>query len=447
MSGLLSKLDLRLPFEEGLKPPSAFGVGLEYERFGVAPPAVNAPVPLDGPVSIAGVFDALVSRFGWQQSEENGRVLALSRAESRITLEPGLQMELSGRVHRGLDGAAAELRSYLDEVQQVSEPLGIRWLSAGTHPMAALDVIPWLPKTRYVIMREYLPTRGRLAHHMMKGTCGAQVNLDFSDEADAMAKLRVAMILTSTASAMFANSPITAGSVNGYMTERAAVWLDTDPDRCGLLRFALEPSASFDDYVAYALKVPMIFLVRGDRWIPLRGMTFASFLERGHDGERATLEDWRLHLTTLFPDVRLKGYLEVRGTDSNAPGLVLAHAALWKGILYGGPDALEAAAAPLERLTWDDHLRLRADVAPLGLRARAGSRRLSDVARELIDVAASGLESAGARGEDRFLDPIRDLILSRGITPAEDTLARFGVGSKERKEAVVEHLSRHDLRS
>src|SRR5439155_20283422 len=262
---------------------------------------------------------------------------------ARNTVEPGLQMELSGNIHRRLHSAAEELRRYLGQVQAASDPLGVVWAAAGTHPTAALDRIPWLAKQRYAIMREYLPERGRLAHTMMKGTCGAQVNLDSTDEADAMEKLRVAMGLTSIVTAAFANSPITAGRVNGQRTERAAVWLETDPDRCGLLPFAFEPNASYDDYIEFALGVPVLFLVRGGHYMPIRGLTFGQLLERGYQGERATEEDWQTHLTTLFPEVRLKGYLEIRGTDSISPSLVLAHAAFWKGILYGGRAPLGAA--------------------------------------------------------------------------------------------------------
>lgn len=421
---------LRAYFESGFKPPSRFGVGLEYERFGIRTSPVGSPLPFEGPVSISTVFDALVRRFGWTAKEEEGRRLELARGESRITLEPGVQMELSGRVHRKLSGVAEELRAYLAEVKAVSDPLGIRWAACGTHPTARVDRIPWIPKRRYAIMRSYLPKRGKLARNMMKGTCGTQVNLDFSDEADAVEKLRVAMTLTSTVTAMFANSPVTAGKRNGLLTQRAAIWLQTDPDRCGLLPFAFEPSATLDDYIRYALSVPMLFLVRRGQWIPLRGLTFGAFLKNGHDGERATAEDWQLHLTTLFPDVRLKSYLEVRGTDSTSPGLVLAHAALWKGILYGGKDIRRAAVAPLAGLGWNGHRRLRRDVSRLGLRAEAGGRPLLGIAREVLAVAGAGLAAVGSAGEDSYLDPLRELVIERGLTPAEDLLARLGPSTR-----------------
>lgn len=454
----LERSRLRTSFEKGMKPVSEFGVGLEYERFGVrseekddagrardgalrAGSARVAPLPIEGPVSVTAVLEALVAVRGWKPKLVDGHLLELERGPSRITLEPGGQMELSGATHRSLHDAAEELGRYLREVRAVSDPLGIRWLACGTHPTATLDEIPWLPKKRYDVMRQYLPTRGRHAHQMMKGTCGTQVNLDFSDEADAMRKLRVAMTISAAVTAMFASSPITAGKINGRMTERSAVWLDTDPDRSGLLRFAFSPSASFDDYVAWALSVPMFFLVRDGRWMPMNGRTFGDYLEHGHESYTATWEDWELHLTTLFPDVRLKAYIEVRGTDSNTPRLVLAHAALWKGILYGGPESLAAAEAPLAKLSWEERLRLREDVADLGLAAKAQGRPLLEIARDLVAAADAGLVRSGANEDVVWLDPLREITARPGATPAEETLAAYGDGGEPGLARVLDRVS------
>lgn len=454
----IGRADLRAYFEAGLKPPGQWGLGLEYERFGIldqddsatptsSDPNVRAikwsPLPIDGPVSVDTVLQGLIDRFGWRPLSIEGRTLELSRGPSRVTLEPGGQMELSGAVHRSVGETAAELAGYLREVRNVSEPLGARWLGVGTHPTAAIEDIPFLRKKRYRIMKDYLPLKGKLALHMMKATCGAQVNLDFSDEADAMYKLRVAMGLSSVVSAMFANSGITAGKPNGYLTQRIAIWNETDPDRCGLLPFVFSPSASFDDYIDWALSVPMLFLVRGDRWIPLNGVTFGDFLERGHEGHAPTKADWALHLSTLFPDVRLKSYIEIRGTDSNTPDMILAHCALWKGILYGGADVLGAAFAPFAGLRWRDRLVLRHDVARLGLRAEAGGRPLLEIARDLIDLAAAGLAAAGAADDGLYLDPLRQMI-RRGVTPAEDLLAVFRSAPGGNLGAVLDRAARID---
>ena len=454
----LEKAHLRAFFEKGMKPSSEFGVGLEYERFGVRTaekvdagqgPAGAArassmgivPLPIEGPVSVTSVLEALETQRGWKPRLIEGHLFELERGTSRITLEPGGQMELSGATHRTVHDAAEELGRYVREMRAVSDPLGIRWLACGTHPTASLDEIPWLPKKRYDLMRQYLPLRGKLAHQMMKGTCGAQVNLDFCDEADAMRKLRVAMSITSTVAAMLANSSITAARPNSRKTDRSAVWLDTDPDRTGLIPAVFSTSASFDDYVAWALGVPMFFLVRDGRYIPMNGRTFGDFLEHGHESYTAGWEDWETHLTTLFPDVRLKKYIELRGTDSNTPPLVLAHAALWKGILYGGPQTLDAAEAPLAALTFDERLRLREDVAERGLEATVRGRPLLEIARELVAVAGTGLQAAGAVEDDVWLEPLRAITAGPGATPADEMLALYGDGGDAGLARVLHHVS------
>jgi glutamate--cysteine ligase len=455
----IERPDLLAFFRAGLKPASAFGMGLEYERFGVfglagggsGAHAPGAPLPIQGRDSVLSIFDALCSRFGWAPKLVEGLPIELSRGTSRITLEPGGQMELSGAIHTTIAGAARELGGFIHEVREVSEPLGVRWLAAGTHPTAELDEIAWLSKHRYEIMKAYLPTKGPRAHQMMKGTCGGQVNLDFSDEQDAMEKMRAAMGLTPIIAAMFANSPITARKVNGYLTQRFAVWLETDPDRCGMLPFVFTSSPSFDDYVDWALTVPMFFLVRRERWIPMNGMTFAAFMEHGFEGETATIEDWELHLSTLFPDVRLKGYIELRGTDSVPPSLILAHAALWKGLFYGGEDILAAAYAPIAGLSWRERVELRSDVCRLGLRAQVAGRPVIDFARELVALAEAGLnstgsnENTGASADAAYLAPIQELVLARGITPAEDLLALLRADRARGLDAAIDHLARLDV--
>ena len=440
----LERSQLRAPFVSGCKPPDRFGVGLEYERFGIvrrAGESGGAVLPIEGPVSVTAILQAMIQRFGWTPKLYEGRLIELSRGEQRITLEPGGQMELSGAIHKTVDEAAEEVARYVDELRSVSEPLGIQWLASGTHPTTAVDAIPWLPKTRYVLMKQALPARGARAHQMMKGTCGCQVNLDFVDEADAMAKFRVAMGLTPIVAAMFANSSITAGAPNGFATQRFDVWLDTDPDRCGVLPFAFSPSASFDDYIEWALDVPLLFLVREKAWLPVARTTFRQFTTQGYKGHAATAADWQLHLTTLFPDVRLKAYIELRGTDSVPPRLALAHAALWKGLIYGEKDVLDAAFALVAGLGWEERLQLRSDVCRLGLKAMAGGRSVHEIALDLIGLARRGLGTSGDTAAERRLDPLAALT-ARGVTPGDEALARLRAGGPA---AFLDGLSVLDL--
>lgn len=440
----LSRSDLRVFFEAGIKPPEKYGIGLEYERFGLVagPGGRPQPLPLEGEVSVASILEALARDHGWEPTMLEGRMIELQKGMTRITIEPGGQMELSGAVWRTLGELAGELRSYLGTVGALTGPMGVRWIASGTHPTARVEEIGWLMKRRYVVMKKYLPTHGRHAHQMMKGTCGQQVNLDFSSEQDAMEKFRVSMALTPIVAAMLANSPITAGTRNGYLTQRMAVWLDTDPHRAGQLPFVFDPEASFDDYIDYALSVPMFFLVRGGEYLPMNGMTFGSFMGHGAHGHTGTTEDWLTHLTTLFPDVRLKSYLEIRGTDSTPPDLVMAHSALWMGIFYGGHDALEAAWAPVAKLGWDERMRLRQEICVRGLASRVGRYEARDVAHEILAIAADGLAAWGASDDAKWLDPLRELNLERGMTPAEELIALFGAGTPDGMGRVLDHLAR-----
>jgi glutamate--cysteine ligase len=446
-TGRLRPSDLRGYFEAGFKPPARYGLGIEYERFGIVRRGNGtlAPLPIDGPVSVTAILQQLVDRYHWRPLFQDDRLVELSRDGTRITLEPGGQMELSGGICRTMAESAREMSLYLRDVAVVSGELGVRWIASGTHPVASVEEIPWLLKKRYAVMKQYLPSHGRHAHQMMKGTCGQQVNMDFSDEADAMEKLRVTMALAAVVAALFANSAITGGRANGYLTERMAVWLDTDPDRAGLLRLAFEPSATFDDYIAYALGVPMFFLVRDGRYLPMNGMTFGEFLDRGLDGHHATIGDWETHLTTLFPDVRLKSYIEIRGTDSNVPGLALSHCALYKGLLYGGRDVLAAAWAPLSGLSWDERQALRQEICTRGLEARAGARSVREIAAEVIELARAGLAAAGSPDEAAWLAPLREMVVDRGVTPAEEALARFRSGGGENLEGVLQEMARTDI--
>lgn len=447
--------DLQGYFDGGSKPRERWGIGLEFERIGVFRDTGQA-VPYEGEVSVEALLQALARDKGWTPHEEGGRVLSLERAGSRITLEPGAQLELSGAVHRGLATMRDELLAYVTEVDETSRPLGIAWLGLGLQPFTPVDAIARIPKKRYAIMNDYLPRRGSLGRVMMRQTACMQLNLDYGSETDAADKLRTAMGLSPLVTALYANSPLTEGRLNGFMTYRAWVWRDTDPDRCGLLPFVFKDGAGFADYLEYALDVPMFFVVRGEDWMPAHGMTFRKFIRKGFEGHRATLADFELHLTTLFPEVRLKKYIEVRGCDSGDPASCLALAALYKGILYDG--ASRRAAWELVRdMTFKERVALLEDVCRKGPAARlpvaraprsegAGHASLvRDLLIDLVRLARQGLNNQGAPEEASFLDLLDRRLGGEGGCPAHRLAADWegALGRDPRK--LVESLSQAAL--
>jgi glutamate--cysteine ligase len=422
--------DLQGYFDLGARPRERWGIGLEYERIGVLRDNGRA-VPFEGTASVETLLQNLVRSKGWAPHTEAERILALSKGSTRITLEPGAQLELSSAVHRSITSLRDELNAFLTEVEEESRSLGIAWLGLGLQPLSPLDEIGWIPKKRYAIMREYLPRRGSRAPIMMKQTASIQVNLDYSSEADAADKLRTAMALTPLLTALYANSPVAEGKLNGFMSFRAWAWRDTDPDRCGLLPFVFRDGAGFADYLSYALDVPMFFVVRGEEWKPANGMTFRKFMKKGFEGQRATLADFELHLSTLFPEVRLKRYIEIRGADSGEPASCLSLVAFWKGILYDG--ASRRAAWELVRdMTFRDRERLLDEVCRQGPAARVpggaaarlegsggGPVLVRDVLIELVRLARQGLNNQGAPAEEaEYLDLLDRRLGGEGGCPA-----------------------------
>ncbi len=427
--GIATEENLAGYFERGSKPRERWGVGLEFERVGVLRESGRA-VPYSGPVSVETLLRNLVRDHGWTPEDEGGHILALSRGGTRITLEPGAQLEMSGAVQRSLLAMRDELATFVSEIEDVSHPLGIAWLGLGLQPFTPLDEIGFIPKARYAIMRDYLPRRGTRGLIMMKQTACMQVNLDYGGEADASDKMRTAMALSPLVTALYANSPITEGRLNGFMSYRAWVWGDTDPDRCGLLPFVFRDGAGFSDYLEYALDVPMFFVVRGGRYLPAQGMTFRKFLRKGFEAQRATLADFELHLTTLFPEVRLKHYLEVRGADSGEPLSCLALAALWKGLLYDGASR-RAAWEMVRDLTFKERVALLEDVCRHGPAARLPEGRsgraesaghapslVRDLLIEMVRLARQGLNNQGVPEEAAFLDLLDRRLGGEGGCPA-----------------------------
>jgi glutamate--cysteine ligase len=418
-------------FHRAGKPRDDWAIGTEYEKLAVEPRTGRA-LPFSGPRGIERILVELAERFGWEPKEENGRTIALGRGRASITIEPGGQVELSGEPYKTLHETQRELMTHVDELSAVARDLDVSFVGLGMQPVSGLDEIEWVPKQRYVIMREYMTRVGSLGHRMMKQTATIQANIDYADERDAMRKLHVGMALAPIMNAMFANSCVSDGALNGQLSYRGYVWTDTDRHRCGLLPFAFRRDASFEDYVKWALDVPLYFTLRAGRYrTEVTGVPFRRFLETGIDGTPATLDDWRLHLTTLFPEVRLKGYIEFRSADSQPPARVIALPALVKGICHD-PVCLDAAQDLVKRWAFDDCVALYRDVTRGGMSARMQGIPVFELSRELLAIAEEGLRRQAVRdqeGRDEriYLESLSELV-SAGRSPADLTVQRWGAG-------------------
>ncbi len=402
-----TKEDLIQYFVSGAKPRERWRIGTEYEKVAVS--AIDGTaLPFSGPRGVETILKALADRFGWEPENEHGRILSLSRGPARITIEPGAQIELSGEQCETIHCAHREFTSHIRELLEVGHEFDATLLGLGMQPVSRIDEMELLPKARYHIMYPYMARKGRLGQRMMKQTAGVQANLDYSGEADAMGKMRVSMGIVPLLYAMFANSPLCDGTLNGYQSFRGHIWSDTDPDRCGMLQFVFRNDAGFEDYAEYALDVPMYFIVRDHEYVNLTvppGITFRQFMERGFGKHRATMEDWADHLTTIFAEVRLKKYIEVRTPDSQPPALMLAPPALLKGILYN-QDCMQGAWDLVKQWNFAERLALNDAAQRAGMEARAGRIPLKELCLELVRIAAAGLErqrSLNERGEDETI--------------------------------------------
>lgn len=423
--------DLVGALSKGIKPKDRWRVGAEHEKFGFDKSTLRRPT-YEGPNGIQAMLEGL-QRFGWAPVEEGGHVIALERKNAEgfmasISLEPGGQFELSGAPLLTIHDICSETGQHLMEVKQVADLLNLGFLGTGFDPMWTRADVPVMPKGRYDIMRAYMPKVGNLGLDMMLRTCTIQANLDFDSEADMVLKFRTSLALQPIATALFACSPFTEGRPNGFLSARANVWTDTDPDRTGMLGFVFEDGFGFETYVNYALDTPMYFVKREGRYIDASGQSFRDFLEGrlpALPGERPTAKDWADHLTTLFPEVRLKQYLEMRGADGGPWSRICALPALWVGIFY---DASSLHAAWDLCKDWDiaDHERLRRDVTRLGLRAEVAGRSVRDIAVDMVAIAKQGLKnrarfSGGMVDERGYLAELED-IADSGVTPAERLL-------------------------
>ncbi len=416
--------------EAGCKPKAEWRVGTEHEKFGYTHDDLR-PLPYDGDRGIRALLEGLARQFGWQIVTENERPIALQRGGASVTLEPGGQVELSGAPVKTLHETCCEVHEHLDQVRAVAAPLGIGMLGLGFQPKWRREDIPWMPKGRYRIMREYMPTRGHLGLDMMLRTCTIQTNLDFASEADMVLKFRVGLAWQPVATALFANSPFTDGRPNGFLSYRSHVWTDTDPDRCGILPFVFEDGMGFERYVEHVLDVPMYFVYRDGKYINAAGQSFRDFL-RGRlpalPGEVPTISDWSDHLTTLFPEVRLKRFLEMRGADGGPWRSLCALPAIWVGVLYHQA-TLDAAWDRVKDWTLEEHEYLRAEVPRQGLRTPFRGGTVQDLAKEMLALADAGLQGRAeedwfGQDERQFLTALRGIVDS-GRTPADEKLALF----------------------
>lgn len=415
-------------FHRGGKPRSTWRLGTEWEKL-LVNRSTGQAAPFSGPNGIEVVLRRLAERFGWEPTEEAGRCIALQRDGASITLEPGAQLEISGAPLTTLHETATEMRTHVAELLAVCDGLGLAVLGLGIQPQSTLDDIEWVPKPRYGIMGPYMLQVGTLGQRMMKQTATVQANIDFLDEADAMRKFRVGQGLAPFINATFANSCVVDGQLSGFQTYRGYIWTDTDRARCGFLKAAFRDDVGFSDYVEWALDVPLYFILRAGRYrTEVTSMPFRQFLAEGWNGERATLDDWNLHLTTLFPEVRLKSFIEIRSADGQPLDRVLALPALVKGVFYE-PDCLQATWDLVKRLGYDDLVALAREVVRGGLQARVGNVRVGEYSREIAAIADEGLKRLAVRDADghderQYLDPLREQ-LDRGRTLADLTAQRW----------------------
>ena len=421
--------DLLSHFHLSIRPRSEFVVGAEMEKFGVYTETAGV-VHYAGDRGILRVLKSLEKDHGWtaERDGEGAPLIALLKNGASITLEPGAQLELSGAPLKTIHETCTELRDHLRELAPISKELGITWLGLGFHPFATrAELEPMVPKPRYPIMREYLPTRGGHALDMMLRTCTVQANFDYESEKDAIRKLRVGLKLSPLTTAIMANSPWKEGAPSGGVSYRGRVWLDVDPDRSGLVPAVWKDEASFATYAEWALDIPMFMFKRGNAKVVNTGQSFRSFWKNGFQGHHPTQTDWQTHLNTLFPEVRLKKTIEIRGADAQRSSLGCALPALWTGIYYDDR-AFSEAEALSESWAHDEVSELRETLWQDGLRAKFRGAPIQKLAERLIEIAEGGLERRGFKrpsdGKDErvHLARLKELI-AKGCTPADELLA------------------------
>ena len=418
-------------FAERGKPKSAWRIGTEHEKFLFRKDSFK-PVAYEGGQGVGELLRLLEEQYDMQPIIEKGLIIGLKSDDGgSITLEPGGQLELSGAPLESLHETCAETGAHLRQMREITQQLELCMLGVGFQPLWQRRDISWMPKGRYKIMREYMPKRGQLGLDMMLRSCTVQVNLDYEDERDMVRKFKTSLALQPIATALFANSPFKDGQPSGLKSTRAEAWTDTDPDRCGVPGFVFDDDFGYARWVDYILDVPMYFLHRGEDYLDVSGLSFRDFMAGslpGFEGQFPSMADFEDHVTTAFPEVRLKGYLEMRGADGGSWGNICALPALWVGLLYDD-GALDAAESLIKGITASDVEAARMAVAKDGLQAEMAGRSVHKIAHEVLEIAEAGLKSRkllDSKGEDerKYLAPLQEIVKS-GKTYADEMLDKY----------------------
>jgi glutamate--cysteine ligase len=434
--------------EKGCKPVEAFRIGTEHEKFAFYKDSLQ-PVPYDGPKGIKALLEGMAELLAWEPILDDNRIIGLTEPleQGAISLEPGGQFELSGAPLETLHQTCKEVHGHLAQLREVADPLNIGFLGLGMAPTWRLEDIPRMPKSRYDVMKRYMPKVGNDGIDMMFRTATIQVNLDFSSERDMVDKMRVGLNLQPLATALFANSPFTDGKPNGILSRRAALWGDVDPHRTGMLPFVFDEGFGFESYVDWAMNVPMYFVKRGDTYHDVAGSSFHDLLNgtlEALPGERATLSDWTNHLSTLFPDVRLKRFIEMRGADGGPWRRICALPAFWVGLLYD-QTSLNAAFDLTRDWTEAEREHMRRNVPVYGLHTPFRDGILQDIAKEIVAISSDGLKRRGHLNSDMedetiFLNAVEETVTS-GRTPAQEMLERYNNGWQQDLNAVFKEYA------
>ncbi len=437
---ITNKNQLMEIFFSGIKNDADFKIGLEFEKLGIDNKNFIAK-PFSGENGIFEFLEKFKKEQNLSEQSSDEIVNNINYKEGMITIEPGSQVEYSINPHKTIQELSTIVANYNNITSQLAEDMGIKWIGLGNQPVSTHKDITIIPKDRYKIMTEYLPTKGSRPFVMMRETAGIQAAFDFNSEEDAMNKLRLSVGLSPIVTAMFANSPIREGKLSGFKSYRAYGWLDTDEDRCGLISPKLfKKDFSFENYTDIMIDLPMIFLQKEGKWFNMKGMPFREYLKNGYKGYRATIDDWHLHLSSFFPEVRLKNYIEVRCTDCQRENLISAVPALWKGLLYN-PSALEAGWDLIKNLDWQDYTDLRFSVPKQGLEAKCRHFNVADIAKELVDIAVQSLNEqrdADNADESIYLEELNELV-KQGKSPADILIENWNGGWNQDISKLIDY--------